>query len=229
METAKKSTRSRKGSQGKTKGSKDAILKSYRETLLKEGKQPLTVFGFCESLGIAENEFYESYGSFEAVESAIWRNYFSSVGTGLGKDANYSDFSVREKILAFYYTLVEVLRADRSFVLFSLRSWKNPAVTPAFLKAFKSEFDQWLNTVINEGKSNGEIASRPFFDKQYDKLFWLHLLFILQFWSHDDSAGFEKTDAAIEKSVNLAVDLIGKGVLDQALDFGKFLYQNSKN
>jgi hypothetical protein len=42
-------------------------------------------------------------------------------------------------------------------------------------------------------------------------------------------ANFEKTDAAIEKSVNLAFDLIGKGILDNALDFGKFLYQNSKN
>jgi len=229
METAKKSTRSPKGSRGKTKGSKDAIMKSYRQSLLKEGKQPPSVFGFCESIGIAENEFYESYGSFEAIESAIWNNYFSGVSSRLSKDTNYSAFSVREKILAFYYTLVDVLRADRSFVLFSLRSWKNPAVTPAFLRAFKHEFDQWLNNIINEGKSNGEIASRPFFDKQYDKLFWLHLLFILQFWSHDDSAGFEKTDAAIEKYVKLEVDLIGKGVLDHSLDFVKFLYQNSKN
>ena len=29
--------------------------------------------------------------------------------------------------------------------------------------------------------------------------------------------------------INLAFDLIGKGVLDNALDFGKFLYQNAKN
>jgi hypothetical protein len=57
----------------------------------------------------------------------------------------------------------------------------------------------------------------------------MHFMFILQFWAHDESANFEKTDAAIEKSVNLAFDLIGKGILDNALDFGKFLYQNSKN
>ena len=57
----------------------------------------------------------------------------------------------------------------------------------------------------------------------------MHLLFILKFWSNDESPNFEKTDAAIEKSVTLAFDLIGKGILDNALDFGKFLYQNSKN
>jgi hypothetical protein len=229
METAKRASRSAKGGRTKTKGDKAAILKSYRQILLKEGRQPSSVFTFCESIGIAERDFYDSYGSFGAIESAIWHNYFSSVTDRLKRDSHYSTFSVREKILAFYYTLVDVLRADRSFVVFTLRTWKNPALTPTFLKAFKNEFDQWLNNIIDEGKANGEVASRPFFDKQYDKLFWLHLLFILQFWDHDTSAGFEKTDAAIEKSVNLAADLIGKGVLDQALDFGKFLYQNSKN
>jgi hypothetical protein len=228
METVKKSTRSSKG-RAKTKTGKDAILKSYREALLKDGRQPTSVFSFCESLGISEIEFYESYASFEAIESAIWSNYFASVVGRLARDSNYSNFSVREKILAFYYTLVDVLRSDRSFVLFLLRSWKNPAVTPIFLRRFKYEFDQWLNSIINEGKTSGEIPARPFIDKQYDKLFWLHLLFILHFWSGDNSASFEKTDAAIEKSVNLAADLIGKGVLDQALDFGKFLYQNSRN
>jgi hypothetical protein len=50
--------------------------------------------------------------------------------------------------------------------------------------------------------------------------------FILLFWKEDDSAGFEKTDAAVEKSVNLAFDLIGKGAVDSAIDFAKFLYQN---
>jgi hypothetical protein len=132
-------------------------------------------------------------------------------------------------LLAFYFTLAEVLKGDRSFVIHQLSEWKNPAMLPTFLKGFKSAFNEWVNGIILEGKQTGEIAMRPFLDKQYDSVFWLHLVFILQFWSKDDSANFEKTDMAIEKSVNLAFDLIGKGALDNALDFGKFLYQNAKN
>jgi hypothetical protein len=56
----------------------------------------------------------------------------------------------------------------------------------------------------------------------------MHLGFLLLFWRDDESAGFEKTDAAIEKSVNLAFDLIGKGAVDSAFDFAKFLYQAKK-
>jgi hypothetical protein len=54
----------------------------------------------------------------------------------------------------------------------------------------------------------------------------LNFLFVLTFWLNDNSKGFEKTDESIERSVNLAFDLMGKSALDAALDFGKFLFQN---
>ena len=222
MEKTKKSSRKAKGAQ------KEKILKAFRDTLLTEGKEPASVFSFCQSIGITENEFYEYYGSFDAVTKEIWKAYIETVAGRLAADSNYNAFAVREKVLAFYFTLADVLRNDRSFVLFCLREWKNPALAPSFLKGFKKEFELWLSPILNEGKQNGEIAKRPVFDNRYDSLLWLHLLFILQFWSKDDSAGFENTDAAIEKSVNLAFDLIGKGVLDNAIDFGKFLFQNFK-
>ncbi len=223
METKKKSA-----GKAKTAG-KDKILKAYRESLLQEGKQPSSVFIFCQSIGMEEEAFYKSYASFDAVEKEIWIGYVQTVTARLGSDNNYVAFSTREKLLAFYFTLAEVLRGDRSFVLFCLKGWKNPAIPPTFLKGFKINFELWLGPVLQEGKQNGEIAKRPILDSRYDGLFWLHLLFILQFWSKDESVGFEKTDAAIEKSVNLAFDLVGKGVLDNALDFGKFLFQNAKS
>ena len=205
------------------------IKATYREYLLTEGKQPASVFKSCKDYGYKETEFYQFFGSFEAIEKSIWQEFIDDTRTRMEADSNYQAFTTREKILTFYFMLAESLKADRSFVLFQLKSWKNPSVVPSFLKGFKTSFEEWLNSVLNEGKGTGEIAKRPFLDQRYDMLFWLHLMFILQFWSHDESANFEKTDAAIEKSVNLAFDLIGKGVLDNAIDFGKFLYQNSKN
>lgn len=223
MEATKKSSLKSK------EAGKDKILAAYRKTVLKEGKEPSSVFIFCESLGISESDFYEHFGSFDSVVNQIWSGYIREVANRLQLDKNYIEFSVREKILAFYFTLAEVLREDRSFSLLTIKPWKNPAIPPKSLKGFKNSFETWITPIINEGKQNGEIAKRPLLDSRYDGLFWLHLVFILQFWANDDSAGFEKTDAAIEKSVNLAFDLIGKGILDNALDFGKFLYQNAKN
>lgn len=223
MEKTKKATRKSAGTSG------EKIKKAYREYVLNEGKRPPSVFRFAKEQGMKEEDFYNHFASFEALEKLIWQEYIDQTRTKLEKDRNYQSFSSREKILSFYFSLAEVLKYDRSFVLQQLKSWKNPSITPSFLKGFKNAFDGWINEILNQGKQSGEVATRPYLDQRYSTLFWLHLMFILQFWSHDDSAGFEKTDMAIEKSVNLAFDLIGKGVLDNAIDFGKFLYQTSKN
>jgi hypothetical protein len=202
------------------------ILQAYREFVLTEGRRPASVFSFAKANGMQEEDFYSFFGSFEALESSIWQGYIGSVKERLANDATYAGYSVREKILAFYFTLAEVLKNDRSFVIQQLKEIKKLGLAPSFIKGFKKSFEDWINPILMEGKQTGEIAMRPFFDTKYDSVFWLHLMFVLQFWSKDESANFEKTDVAIEKSVNLALDLLGKGVLDNALDFGKFLYQN---
>ena len=224
METTKKTK-----PKSTAKAGGDKITKAYREYVLTEGKQPASVFKFCKDIGISEDEFYKHFSSFEAMERGIWQEFIDKTRKRLESDEGYTSFTSREKILTFYFALAELLKADRSFVLHQLKSFKNPAITPTFLKGFKTLFEDWITGVLNEGKNSGEVAKRPFIDQRYHGLFWLHLMFILQFWSKDESSNFESTDAAIEKSVNLAFDLIGKGVLDNALDFGKFLYQNAKN
>jgi hypothetical protein len=56
---------------------------------------------------------------------------------------------------------------------------------------------------------------------------WLQFLFLLNFWKSDDSASFEKTDVAIEKSVNTIFDLFDNTPLENIIDFGKFLYKEN--
>jgi hypothetical protein len=79
---------------------------------------------------------------------------------------------------------------------------------------------------MNEGMSTKEIEERKFISNKYGDAAWLNLLFVTDFWLKDKSSGFEKTDEAIERSVNLAFDLIGKSPLDSIIEFGKFLFQN---
>lgn len=223
METTKKTQKKAKSSV--TAGS---ISQSYKEYVLSHG-HPSSVFIFCKEIGISESTFYEYFGSFEGVERSIWLDYISQTKAGLESDKSFEGFTSREKILAFYYGLAEVLKNDRSFVLHQLKGREKQFGIPTFLKGFKSAFDEWIKAVIASGVLTGEIARRPQLDERYHVLFWAHLMFILQFWFKDNSANFENTDAAIEKSVNLAFDLIGKGVLDNAIDFGKFLFQTAKN
>ena len=97
---------------------------------------------------------------------------------------------------------------------------------PGDTKEFKAKFKLFAEELINSGKESSEIASRPYLSEKYDEALWLQIAFIFRFWMEDKSPRFEKTDAAIEKSANLAFDLMGQSALDTFLDFAKFLYQN---
>lgn len=221
METTKKTSR-----KTESKASEEKIKAAYIESVLTHGARPVSVYKFCVDLGIKEEEFYNLFGSFDGLENHIWKGFIDKTVSRLKADKAYQTFITREKVLAFYYTLLEELKSNRSFVLFQLENSRKFELVPEYIKGFKAQFESFFESVLTVAKGKGEVATRPVIDKRYPQLFWLHLGFILLFWKQDSSAGFENTDAAIEKSVNLAFDLIGKGAVDSAIDFAKFLYQN---
>jgi AcrR family transcriptional regulator len=202
-----------------------SLQTAYIEHVLNNGTPPVSIFKFCADQGITEDEFYTHFGSFEGLERAIWKGFIERTTSRLKADESFVTFSAREKVLAFYYTLFEEFRSSRSYILVQLSHYKKPELVPGFLKDFKSEYETFIESILAAGRTNREVARRPYLEKGYPKIFWLHMGFLLIFWKDDDSAAFEKTDAAIEKSVNLAFDLIGAGALDSAFDFAKFLYQ----
>ncbi len=206
--------------------SESKIKNAYQEHLLRNGSRPASVYKFCLDIGIKEDDFYNFFGSFDGVERQIWNGFIQKTVNKLKADEGFGLFTAREQILSFYFALVEELRPNRSFVLLQVADIRQTDIAPPFLKEFRSTFEKFIGEILNAGKEKGEIANRPWLDERYPRLFWLHMVFILRFWRNDDSAGFEKTDAAIEKSVNLAFDLISKGAVDTAFDFGKFLFQN---
>lgn len=205
----------------------DATLTSaYTAYVLTHGRQPLSVYSFSADLGISEIDFYKFFSSFEALEKSIWKGLIDRSIAAIQSDDSFVNFSTREKVLAFYYTHVELLTANRSFILYQLKNKPRLDVAPMFLRAYKKAFEDFISNVLAEGKTKGEVAERPYVDKVYPQFFWAHLSFLIVFWKNDDSPGFEKTDAFIEKSVSFAFELVGKGALDAAFDFAKFLYQS---
>lgn len=201
-------------------------MKSYKESVLSTGKRPVSVFSFCLDSGIKEEEFYTHFGSFQGVERAIWKGIMSNTISRLTRDKAFGGFSAREKILALYFTLLEELTRERSYVVYQLDAASKLDIVPPFMRDFKESYEGFVGTIVSEGQEVGEIARRPYLDNRYPQLFWMHLVLLLQFWKNDDSPSFEKTDAYVEKSVRLAFDLIGKGALDSAVDFARFVIQS---
>ena len=224
---AKKEIKER--AKGKTgKDLREKIITTYVDYVLRNGKDPASVYVFCEDNDITESQFYESFASFQNLDSEIWKSLVTSTVETLESNGEYKEYAVREKLLSFYYTLVEVLKKNRSYILVSYKKQDRREMRPAYLKGARSAFKSYIESLIEEGVQNEEIKKRPYISDKYDEALWVQFLFVLYFWIKDDSPGFEKTDAAIEKAVKLSSELMGEGPVDSFIDLAKFLYQNAR-
>jgi AcrR family transcriptional regulator len=193
------------------------------------GNEPSSVYAFCKALKIKESTFYKSYNSLDALEDAIWEDWFRQTVDIIENDTQYSQFAAREKILAFYYTWFEGLLEHRSFASMSLKKLQpQDLLQSTFIHNVRGLFTSFTGDIIKEGVASGEIPKRPeMINKSYPNLMWFQFLFLLNFWRTDRSNDFASTDAAIEKSVNLAFDFIGTSPIDGMVDFAKFMFQQS--
>jgi hypothetical protein len=207
--------------------SKEIIRKAYVEHVLKEGEKPKSVFIFAKKHKMAEEEFYKFYGSFDAIESDVWADAFTQTIGEIKQQEVWAQYSSREKALSFFYSFFEFMKSRRSFAIYSLANFKKGLGTPAALKEAKQHFADFANEIISEGLASKELAERKFISNKYDEALWLQFSFLLNFWVKDESAGFEKTDEAIEKGINVTFDLFQHSPIDNLLDYGKFLAQNS--
>lgn len=203
------------------------IITGYIEYILEYGTDPPSVFKFTKQLAMREEDFYTYFTSFDSIKAAVWEGIFDNTALNIESQEVYKDYSAREKFLGFLFTLVEELKKNRSYLLSLYGKQKSVRnLLPPEVRIFKTKFKDFANEIILEGKETEEIASRPLISDRYDEAMWLQVWFVFQFWLRDSSQSFEKTDAAIEKSVNFAFDLMGKSALDSFIDFAKFLYQN---
>lgn len=211
--------------------SSDKLKQGYMDALLTGSSNLSSVYAFCKSLNLKESTFYKSFNSFEALQDSIWSDWLNDTLEAIKSDPNYFEFSVREKLLSFYFTWFESLLTNRSFVSLSLRSFQSPEnmIKHNSLKSLKGSFMGFANDLVMEGGESGEIPTRQnLLNKSYPNGLWLQFLFLLNFWKNDQSKDFTNTDAAIEKSVNLSMDLIGHGPVDAMVDFAKFMYQQAR-
>ncbi len=219
-------TAAKKGKQTADLGEK--LKEAYIDYLLEHGKTPPSVYQFMKMQKKKEEEFYNYFNSFSDLEKEIWKGFLDETLTRVQGEAVYMEYSVREKLLAFYYTMIEVLKSNRSYVILRIGEMPKPGQRTANTEVFsrlKEAFLEYANELIAEGKEIGEIVDRPIIGNRYDEGMWRQLQFVIYFWVKDDSQNFERTDEAIEKAVNLSFDIMGRGPIDAALDFAKFLYQ----
>lgn len=204
--------------------SKEAIQKGYQDFLLEHGKKPESVRIFTKFLGINDEAFFKYYGSLNTIESSIWEGYYEETLRVILKDPDFEEMDSREKHLSFLYTLLEIIRSDRSYILMKLENNKPGEIPKELKKAQKvithSEQINWAKTfdfLPDKAKDSAQSV--------YRKVLSGHTVSLFFFWVKDDSGESKDTDIFIEKSTRTVFDIGELPVLDSIFDLSKFFIQ----
>lgn len=202
---------------------KESIQQGYQDYLLDEGKAPETVRVFTKHMNISDDEFYAHFGSLKNIEATIWNGYYIKAFEVVEKDPEFEGMSPREKHLSFLFTLLEIIKSDRSYILYRLEG-KNPSTVPNFISETSRVVSQ---SEIEWAKPSSFIPEKAknFTQTAYRRVLWQHSMAMIFFWLKDDTGGAQETDIFIEKSTRTVFDIGELPALDSVVDLSKFFLQ----
>ncbi|WP_281540790.1 TetR family transcriptional regulator C-terminal domain-containing protein [Maribacter aestuarii] len=209
------------------KTTKELLFSAYMDYVLEHETVPKSIYKFCKLNKIKEEDFYLFFGSLESLKKGIWEQFFTSTLSLMKKNKDYDNFSNKDKMLTFFYTIFETLTLNRSYVLFILKHNGGAMKNMEELKGIRRHIKSFSKDLIEDGNVDKNFKITKHNPQLFSEGAWLQFVFLLKFWMNDDSAGFEKTDIAIEKSVNTIFDVFDNTPLDNIIDFGKFLYKET--
>ncbi len=205
--------------------SQENLISWYMEYVLENGEDPKSVYSFAKQHGFEEAKFYELYGSFQALRQGIFTTFHQKTLLLLEESTDYQNFDSRNKLLTYYYTFLEMLTANRSYVVYSLGDHGDRLRSLQELGPLKKEFMQFIDTLGIETLDLKRETLRKMQEKSIRETAWFQFLIILKFWLEDTSAGFEKTDIFVEKAIKATFDLIDTTPVKSVIDLGKFLFK----
>jgi hypothetical protein len=204
---------------------RDDIVSKYMNEVLEKQQKPKSVYHFAKENDFTEAEFYAFFGTLEGLEKEIFRLFFVNTIDLLNKNTDYLEYDMKNKMLSFYFTFFEILTANRSYVLQSLKLDRNPLKNLVQLTSLRDSFKEYVSEILTDDYRLELEKLQKFQEKAIQESAWLQLMLTIKFWKDDESAAFEKTDIFIEKSVNASFELMNVAPMNHLIDLGKFLFK----
>ncbi len=209
----------------KTKINKEKLIEAYMDYVLQHNETPKSVYSFAKMNDFEESEFYNFFGSFDALESAVYELFFDKTMKTLQNSKEYKGYDAMNQLLSFYFTFFGNLTANRSYIFNSLKLEINSLHSKNKLNLLRKKFLNFIDEL--------DLGGHDLSNKQLDNIknsvvnesYWIQMLATIKFWMDDDSADFEKSDLFIEKSIAASFELSNTKPLKSVIDFGKFLFK----
>ncbi len=209
----------------------DELITAYMNASLAAKKVPrrfeqLSYYSESGDL-IPATAFVERFTTPTEIEKEVFHTFFVYTEKMLQlEQGEPASDDAANYLLSFYYTLFEVFAANRVYIRLRFASPLVSLQSLMCLDQLKAAFGHFLKGL----NQYDPLVPLPLLKQAQEKAFveagWLQFLSIFQFWLRDDSIDAERTDALIEKSLILGLDVLQLQNAERHLaDWAKFWLQ----
>lgn len=200
------------------------LIDLYMDEVVRLQGKPTDIASFSIAHNFEEDEFYNHFESFAALDQVIFKILFDTSVATLVASPDFVSFGKKDKLLSLFYTFFENLTLNRDFVIISIATYGNQLKALSVFSDMKISFSNFMG-LLNFETINLNIETIENLQKtSITEGAWVQLLLTIKFWMTDTSEDFQKTDIFIEKSINTSIELLNTQSFHNILDLGKFLY-----
>jgi Tetracyclin repressor-like, C-terminal domain len=191
-----------------------AIVAAYK-AMVAAGEQPINAHTLAERADMTAEQFAQFFASADEVGRKAWSDYLAAIQAQLGKSETYQGYSARQKMIAYFFSLVETLGVDRAFI-------EKTRCKEDLIKDYKAGYKAHMAEVVQEGLAMSDVHERFGLSKYYPDVLWLLHSRLVEFWLDDTSEDYTATERAIEIYSKLPLELMGSNVLDSLVETVRF-------
>lgn len=195
---------------------------SWKAVELYQKKGTVSIPDLVDTTGLTASQIYSHFPNKKSILSFYYPALVYQYWAMIEEIDEFEDYSVSEKLSNFIYTLFDMMSESPAFVDNTFHKY-------VFQKGYTTEFHKEVTALFkNFLTSDGEIAvSAGFFMKDYFyKILTSQYLFLVRYWTNDESEGKERSLALADKLTSLLQEAIYNKTVDKSFDLIKYLFSS---
>ncbi|NQZ33312.1 MAG: TetR family transcriptional regulator [Oceanospirillaceae bacterium] len=189
----------------------------------EQGYDTTTMKQIAKAGGVGDATIYKYFANKELILLSYFEQCAQDAITQAQGTAEFSEFTLHEKMQLLLDFYIEILMSEREFVLFCVDKFSH---SPLFLlqDALKVQllFREVMFDFLSEAEKSEEIPQVPF-KSAVCNLLAEYVFAVVFFWSKDDSEEFTDTSQMIELSLAIIVIVLQSGLINKVTEFGGFM------
>jgi len=212
-----------KVSQEKKQQTRRLLIKTAIELFSEKGIDQTTMKQIARTAGVGDATIYKYFANKEKLLIGFYELVVEDSLNEIEEIADFSEYSLQEKLQVLVDTYLEKLLPEREFVEHSLAVFfKTPLSIMTDTIPGQKKLRAAMATYITQAEENNEIPPLPL-KNGIINLLGDYLFGVAFFWIKDDSEEFSNTTQLVDLSLGVVVLMLKSGMLNKIIELAGFL------